>query len=165
MKPKGPVWKIPQYRVKLVRERTISYPVRAGETESPPYRVEAAEIAARVLHALLDDADREKVVCLYLNGQNVLIGAEIVAIGGMHSCGLAPRDILKGLLLANASAFIMGHNHLSGDPTPSEEDKELTSLVRKLAGALGTPLVDHVIVSANGRHTSFLNAGLMKDDS
>lgn len=143
--------KIPQYRVKLVREKTVRY-------RSP---VSQAFDAAKILHAMLDDSDREKVCVIYLNGRNEPIGCEVVGIGGLSSCGVQPRDILRGAILAASAGFIMGHNHPSGDPKPSDDDIALTHCVRAAAEVVGVPLLDHVIVSPNGRHCSFLERGLL----
>jgi len=142
--------KIPQYRVSLVRERTVAY-----------RKVEESRSAAAVLHALLDDAPTEKLVVLYLNGQNGLMGVEVVAIGGMHACPTVPKDVFRGAIVAGAAGIILGHNHPSGDPTPSKEDVEVTKMLGEAGKLLGIAVVDHVIVSANGTDKSLLDLGLL----
>jgi DNA repair protein RadC len=59
-----------------------------------------------------------------------------------------------------AVGVVLVHNHPSGDPTPSEEDRAFTEALAKAGRTLGVPLVDHVIV-ARGRAFSFLDAGLL----
>ncbi len=83
-----------------------------------------------------------------------------IAQGGASACALSPRDVLRPLLLNNCSAFVIVHNHPSGDPAPSSED---TAITRRLADAgrlVGIELLDHVIVAAEG-HFSFLDSGLL----
>ncbi len=139
---------VPVYRLRLVRERVLHYAV---------VQCASAHHAAQILHAELDDCDLECVVVVALNGRNVPVAVEMVAMGGLH----APRDVLKTVLLKNASALIVGHNHISGDPAPSYEDIEFTRILKQAAELLGTPLVDHVIVSPNGKHTSMHDLGLL----
>lgn len=143
--------KIPQYRVSLVRERTVAY-----------RKVEESRNAAAVLHALLDDSPTEKLVVLYLNGQNGLVGAEVVAVGGMHACPTIPKDVFRGAIVAGAAGIILGHNHPSGDPTPSKEDVVATKMLSEAGRLLGIAVVDHVIVSSNGTHKSMLDMDLLK---
>jgi len=143
---------VPVYRLRLVRERVLHYAVE---------HCGSAHHAAQILHAELDDSDRERVVVIAVNGRNVPVGVETVAVGGLHGCGVAPRDVLKTVLLKNASAFVVGHNHISGDPTPSREDIEFTRMLKQAAEVLGTPLVDHVIVSPNGTYASMHDLGLL----
>ena len=71
---------------------------------------------------------------------------------------LAVRDPLRLALREAASAFVLVHNHPSGDPTPSAEDLRFTERVAEAAEILGTPLVDHLIV-AGDRYRSLLDDG------
>jgi DNA repair protein RadC len=61
------------------------------------------------------------------------------------------RDPLRAALREGASAFVLVHNHPSGDPTPSAEDIAFTAKVARAARIVSTPLLDHVIVTRNGR--------------
>jgi len=84
-----------------------------------------------------------------------------VAQGGLHGCSVTARDILRGALVQAASALVLVHNHPSGDPRPSPEDVAMTRTVVEAAEVVGTPLVDHVIVSASGNYASMLDLGLL----
>ena len=68
--------------------------------------------------------------------------------------------MVKRALELGASAFIMVHNHPSGDPTPSKADIEMTREVKQAAAVLGVTLHDHVILG-RGRHTSLRTLGLI----
>ncbi|MCC7194936.1 MAG: hypothetical protein IT356_05210 [Gemmatimonadaceae bacterium] len=67
---------------------------------------------------------------------------------------------MKGLLLANAAAFIVAHNHPSGDPTPSAEDVAITKRVKDCADLFGIRLLDHVILGSE-RYCSMSDEGSM----
>jgi len=136
--------KIVQYRVKLIAERRVSYATHGHPFASDHCRHSAE--AAAIMHALLDDSDRERVAVLYLDSQSAPMGCEIVAVGGLSSCTVDVREIFKGAIVAGASAIVLGHNHLGGNPEPSDEDRDLTRAVRAAAKVIGIPLVDHLIV-------------------
>jgi len=143
--------KIPTYSVSLVRERTVTYPAARDSSE-----------ASRVLHAMLDNAPAERVVALYLDGRSRVIGAEVVAMGGLHGVSVGPREVLRGAILAGASAVILGHNHPSGDPTPSTEDIEFTATMCAAGLVVDILIVDHVIVTPDGKHASMFELDLMR---
>jgi DNA repair protein RadC len=125
------------YRCMLVAEGTAQY---TRET------VEDAGGAIEVLFDKMAGLCCEEIHVLYLNGRNRIVGHEVVARGGLHGCAVTARDVLRGALLANASAFILAHNHPSGDPTPSAEDREMTRKIGALSRDLGCPLLDHIVV-------------------
>lgn len=102
----------------------------------------------------------EEVWVLCVDGRSSLRSAWLVGKGGVHGCGLLPRDLLGPVVRDGASGFILVHNHPSGDPTPSPEDIDLTGAVLRVSTWLGTPLLDHVIV-ARDRSVSFRAEGLL----
>lgn len=108
----------------------------------------------------LSELDHEQVWVLALDGQNGLLASKRVAEGGLHGCSLDPRDVLRAVVREAASGFVLLHNHPSGDPTPSQEDIDLTNTVARAAAVLGTPLVDHVIIAGRG-HASLFDLGLV----
>jgi DNA repair protein RadC len=73
---------------------------------------------------------------------------------------IEPREILKRALLSDAAGIIVYHNHPSGDPTPSREDREFTRRLRAAAETLGVQLLDHLVIGAGGS-VSFREAGLL----
>jgi DNA repair protein RadC len=120
----------------------------------------SSEEVARWAKARFVALDHEQIWVLSLDGRNGLRAARRVAEGGLHGCSVDPRDILRAALRDAASAFVLVHNHPSGDPTPSAEDVDLTRRVMSAGAAVGTPLVDHVIVGGGG-HVSLFDLGLM----
>ncbi len=121
-----------------------------------PDRV-AVEAWARPRLATLD---HEELWLLVLDGHHGLRAARRVASGGIHGLHVATRDPLRVALREAASAFILVHNHPSGDPRASDEDVTFTRALSHAAAVVGTPLLDHVIV-ARRRSSSMLESGLL----
>jgi DNA repair protein RadC len=107
--------------------------------------------------------DHEQVWLLVLDGRNRLRSAQRVAQGGLHGCALTPGDVLRPAVREGGSAFVLVHNHPSGDPAPSREDVAMTRLVAAAGELLGVPLLDHVIV-ARGGESSLLELGAFGRD-
>jgi DNA repair protein RadC len=102
-------------------------------------------------------ARRETVAVLLLDARHRLIRRETVAVGTLNSSRLHARDVFAPALRCDAVAVIVGHNHPSGDPTPSCADRTVTCALRTAGELLGVPLLDHVIVAREG-HYSFRDA-------
>ncbi|MBI4956176.1 MAG: JAB domain-containing protein [Myxococcales bacterium] len=118
------------------------------------------EVAALMLPRLRGLV-HEEVWVVSLDGRSSVRGLRRVAQGGQHGCAVAAREILRAALLDAASAFVLVHNHPSGDPEPSPEDVEMTRLCALGAAAAGVPLVDHVIVASSGEFRSLGESGQM----
>jgi DNA repair protein RadC len=97
--------------------------------------------------ARLATLDHEELWLLALDGHHGLRAARRVASGGIHGLHVAARDPIRVALREAASAFILVHNHPSGDPAPSDEDVSFTRAVADAAAIVGTPLLDHAIVA------------------
>ena len=111
-------------------------------------------------HPRLATLDHEELWLLALDGHHGLRSARRVASGGIHGLHVAARDPLRVALREGASAFVLVHNHPSGDPAPSPEDVAFTRTVERAAGVVGIPLLDHVVI-ARRRATSMLEEGLL----
>jgi DNA repair protein RadC len=105
--------------------------------------------------------DHEEVWLLALDGRNGLKSAQRIAQGGLHGCALTPRDVLRPAVRDGASAFVLVHNHPSGDPAPSPEDVEMTRAVAIAADVVGVPLLDHVVIARGGAE-SLLDLGVLE---
>ncbi len=115
-----------------------------------------AILSARDAALLLDDLRclrREHVVVVMLDARQRPIGRETVAVGTVNASRLLPRDVLAPALRADAVSVLVGHNHPSGDPSPSRADRAVTRSLRAAADLVGLTLVDHVIVAAGGHHS------------
>jgi DNA repair protein RadC len=110
--------------------------------------------------AQADDA-QERTGALFLNARNRLLrnDAEIYR-GTLDRAVVEPREILRRALLTKAAGVILYHNHPSGDPAPSREDREFTRRLAAASEAVGVRLLDHIVVGREGC-VSFREAGLM----
>ncbi|GAC1578817.1 MAG: DNA repair protein RadC [Polyangiales bacterium] len=110
----------------------------------------------------------EELWALFLDNRNHVRAQRMLARGGLHAISLTARDVLRPIVREAGGAFVLVHNHPSGDPLPSREDVAFTEKVRLAAGILGIVLVDHVVVARDG-YVSMLEAGfldeLAKDES
>ena len=103
-------------------------------------------------------SDREQFVCLHLDARNTPRNVEIVSTGSLSASIVHPREVYKAAILNNAAAVIVAHNHPSGNPSPSEDDINLTRRLVQAGELLGIDVLDHLIVCPDG---SFLS---MKED-
>ena len=100
-----------------------------------------ARDAAKLAGALLAGADVERVLALHFNVKHRLIGVHVVSVGTLDASLVHPRDVFKAACLSNASGLILAHNHPSGDPTPSGEDRALSDRLRQAGELLGVDLL------------------------
>ncbi len=124
----------------LVSENTGDEIIKINN-ESAVYELVKDELAT---------SDREILLSVMLTVKNDLIGVETVSIGSIISANIAPRDVFKSAILANAVAIIVCHNHPSGDLNPSDSDIELTKQIVEAGELLGIKVLDHLIVSNKG---------------
>jgi DNA repair protein RadC len=133
---------------------------RRARMRAPPNRVRDGGDVMCWARARLSALEHEELWVLALDGNNGLRAARRVAMGGLHGVHVRARDPLRFALREGASAFVLVHNHPSGDPSPSAEDVDFTDRVVAAAEMVGTPCVDHVIV-ADDAHTSLAELGLL----
>lgn len=103
---------------------------------------------------------QEHFYCIYLNNKKKIIKDKLLFIGTINYSIVHPREIFKEAYLLSASAIICVHNHPSGDPTPSEEDIELTHNLSHISQMLGINLVDHIIIGQNKYYSFFENENI-----
>ena len=96
----------------------------------------------------LNRAAEEFLYLFAFNMKNKLIGTFEVAHGTVNSTLVGMREIFIRLLLAGASCFVVVHNHPSGDPCPSNEDRSLTTRIMESAKIVGIQFLDHVIIGS-----------------
>ena len=95
------------------------------------------------------DKSREHFIAIYLNARNELIFRKHIFIGTLNASLVHPREIFKEALEHNAASVILVHNHPSGDPTPSEDDLEITKRITEAGKIMGIDILDHIIISKN----------------
>lgn len=109
----------------------------------------AADAAAAARPVMRLD-EQETLVVLHLDLHNKVIGEpRIAAIGTMTSVEAHPSDVFRAAIAANAAGVVVLHNHPVGDPEPSDADISVTQRLLAAGMALGIPVLDHVVVTAD----------------
>ncbi|EHE2941625.1 DNA repair protein RadC [Salmonella enterica] len=90
--------------------------------------------------------EREEFMVLYLNNQHRLLAHETLFTGTINRTEVHPREVLKRALHFNAAAVILAHNHPSGDPAPSPEDRAITERLVQALALVDIRLLDHMVV-------------------
>jgi DNA repair protein RadC len=104
--------------------------------------------------------DREHFRVLLLNTRHHVLGVEEVAVGGLDSAPIHPREVFKAAIRCSAAAVILVHNHPSGDPQPSADDLRITARLRDAGRVVGIEVLDHVVVG-DGRFVSLRERGAL----
>jgi len=98
------------------------------------------------------------IVCL--GSQSQVRAIEEVSRGIVNSSLVHPREVFRSAILAGASGIIVVHNHPSGDPTPSADDRSVTRQIVDAGRLLDIPCYDHLVIGGD-RYVSFVEAGLL----
>ena len=101
---------------------------------------------------------------ILLDQKNKVIGIHTVSIGSLTASIVHPRETFKIAILANCASIILGHNHPSGSPQPSREDRALTTRLVEGGKLLGISVLDHVIIGDENKYFSFADEGLLQGD-
>ena len=103
---------------------------------------------------LVINETQENFYAIYLDSKSKLISYKLLFKGTINYSCVHPREIFKNAVLESAYSIIVFHNHPSGDPTPSLEDKKTTKVLREAGNIIGIPVVDHLIFG-NNKYYSF----------
>ena len=134
---------------------------RLSREERPPVvRIREPEDVARLFQARLRDLQVEEFHLLALDSQSQVLREVLVTRGLLNSSLVHPREVFRAAIAEAAAGIIVVHNHPSGDPTPSAEDRAVTQQLAAAGRLLDLPLYDHVII-AGDRFVSFATAGLL----
>jgi DNA repair protein RadC len=145
---------LPRYRIMLVKEPEAvftSYP-KFGNSR------ELFEAFREEFSAL----DREHFFMITLDSKNTTIGYHTISIGSLSSSVVHPREVFKPAVLESAAAVIFLHNHPSGDPAPSREDRECTARLTQAGTVLGIRVLDHIVFGETD-YFSFADARVLAD--
>jgi DNA repair protein RadC len=101
----------------------------------------------------LKNEKQEKLIALYTNTLNQLLGKETIAIGSLNVLNAKPRDIFYYGINYNAYGIILVHNHPEGSCEPSAEDMQFTKNIKQLSIEMGFELLDHLIICKKGYYS------------
>ena len=139
--------------VRLVKERALYSDVP----------IENPASAERAIAEEMSSLDREVFCVMNLNTKGKVINLSIVSVGILNSSMVHPREVFKSVILSNAAAVILVHNHPSGVIEPSPEDYEVTKRLMEAGDVLGINVVDHLIVGGGtGEYCSLASEGIME---
>ena len=144
--------KMEKYRLTLVKENEFPY-----NNE----KISCSDIAFQFVKKHFQDCPSEKTGVLYLDIRgNIISFDDCLFKGTINFTAFSPREILQTALLCNAYAVLLVHNHPSGDPNPSKEDKNVTENLRQALRLFDMKLTDHLIIGEKD-FFSFADNGLI----
>ncbi len=135
----------------ILSELAVRYQV---ETR-PPHNDDAPSINCpgdvhRLLGPEMTPLAQEQLRVLLLDVKNRVVGQRVVYQGNVNSVVVRPAEVLRPAVAESAPHFILVHNHPSGDPTPSSQDRALTGDLYRAAKMLDIDLLDHVVIGHEG---------------
>ncbi len=143
------------YALKLGRQ-VCSAPLLPGERFS-----NSRELFHRY-RARFCSANREFFLSLHLNSKNQLIREVLVSIGSLSTSIVHPREVYSPAVKDSTAALVFLHNHPSGDPSPSQEDRECTRRLIHAGHILGIRVLDHIVLGRDDYY-SFADAGQLSE--
>lgn len=144
---------ISDYELKEVNVRLC---LKEGNAYYSKESMDNPRAAILIMKDILKYMDRETAMVVNLDNKLRPLNFNMVSVGDINQTIVPIQNIFKSSILSNASSILLLHNHPSGDPTPSNEDFQMTKRVAEAGKLLGITLMDHVIVGAmEGRMFSF----------
>lgn len=100
--------------------------------------------------SFIANEEEEHVVVLLLDTKNNVRKKLVASKGTINASLVHPREVFKAAVRESACSIVLGHNHPSGDPTPSQDDIGVTKRIAEAGKLLGIQVLDHIVVSTNG---------------
>jgi len=132
----------------------------SAEETPPPHRIVTPADVHRYYAPRLRDLVVEEFHVLALGSQSQVKGDVLITRGILNSSLVHPREVFRAAIAEAAAGIIVVHNHPSGDPTPSADDRAVTRQLVDAGRLLDLPVYDHVIVGGD-RYVSFAETGLL----
>ncbi len=143
--------------IRLVKELYTTY---LAENMKKQDALSSPEAVINFSRVKLSGLSNEAFMVIYLNVKNEVIDYALLQEGTLDNVAVYPRRIIETALSHHASGVILVHNHPSGNPMPSKEDKLLTKDIVDASLALDIRVLDHLIVGSNG-YFSFMENNLL----
>ena len=121
--------------------------LNGAERSEKPFTVRRGKEVFEYLRGSALGLDREHFSILLLNSRNQVMGREVVSVGSLDASIVHPREIFKNPIKRSAASIVLVHNHPSGDPTPSDDDLEVTKRIVEAGRLLGIHVLDHVVIA------------------
>ena len=130
----------------------------ASKRLDPGVQVTSSSDVQEHFGPLLADEMREVFYALLLDTKNRLVRKVRISEGSLGASLVHPREAFRPAIREAAASVLFLHNHPSGDPTPSTEDRRVTDRLKRAGELLGIPVLDHVVVGRD-RYYSFADSG------
>ena len=146
-------YRVARYRLLLVKDGTVP---TSWDRQLRQSR-DVADLMADVVAGL----DREAFFVVLLDRKNRASGINLVSLGSLTAALVHPREVFKAAIAGSAAALVLVHNHPSGDPSPSPEDRAITERLVQVGELVGIRILDHVILGHDGAFRSLADEGLL----
>ncbi|TGB04168.1 RadC family protein [Halobacillus salinus] len=110
------------------------------------YMIRSPEDGADFVMEEMRDLKQEHFICLFLNTKNQVLHRQTVFIGSLNASIVHPREVFKEAVKRSAASIICAHNHPSGDPSPSQEDIQVTRRLQECGKMIGIEVLDHLVI-------------------
>jgi DNA repair protein RadC len=147
------------FGIKLVRD--ISREYLKGKIVGKPVYQSAQDVFDYLYHSM-KGLKKEVFKIIYLNSQNQILEIEDLFQGTVDGSFVAPREVVEGAISHNATALIFVHNHPSGNPEPSDNDRNVTRDLVLAASSVQIRVLDHIVIG-DGCYYSFAGEGLIEE--
>lgn len=135
----------------LQLKAAVSLGVRVARQSAPPKtRIDTPVHAYHLVKDLLQHEKKEIFLVILLDTKGCFMGHHTVGVGTLSGVLIHPREVFHPAIRHQAASIILAHNHPSGDPTPSNEDRETTKQLIDAGSVIGIPVNDHLIIGGNG---------------
>ncbi len=143
--------------IKIMKKNYIKATAIKSIVLSSKIQISTAKDIASMLWKILQSEPPEYMQVehfwvILLNNKNFVISISLCSVGSQTSCVVDPRVVFFEAISKRATAIIIAHNHPSGDPTPSEDDRCIYYRIKNCGDILGIKVLDHIII---GNQTEF----------
>ena len=136
--------------IQMVKEKSLMHEYSTMNTP---------EVSADIFRSFIGNVDREVMVVACVDQKLKVNALSVVSIGTLSASLASSKEVLKPAILANSAGIILCHNHPSGDPTPSEEDKKVTKRIKSACELMDMFIADHLILGDYNKYYSFREEG------
>lgn len=132
----------------------------AGRHHENRYTVRSPEDGANFVMEEMRTLNQEHFVVVFLNTKNQVLHKSTIFIGSLNASIVHPREVFKEAVRRSAASMICFHNHPSGDPSPSQEDIDVTKRLVSCGKMIGVDVLDHIVIG-DRKFISLKQKGLM----
>jgi DNA repair protein RadC len=144
-----------QYGLRLIRE-----PLATSQKVPQWTKIDGPMDVFTFMAPFVGQEFAESFWALPLNVQHQCVAPVSITRGLLSASLVHPREVFRAMIAANACSVILVHNHPSGDPTPSADDRVVTKQLVAAGRLLDIPIVDHVVIGST-QFVSFAQSGLL----